>query len=317
MSPNKNNNTRNFTNRKSYQQQMMQSPLCDEASVWYIPSVHPKTTEAYVKDVFENRSKIGLVDHVDIVVDELIPSKCSMFVHITCWYRGKFSDQFRRNVANRVQGYNRLRHGGNKRNWFWVCFPSTSEGKKEEVDVSVTNVDTNNTLTATPATTITTATDVENDSADKLTVENLQQWQILVDEMDKPMQLSDLIVGNSKTDMLKNILGIRCSTPEAKVVDISKPPMAPLRENKNVSDTLAPIVPIPENKPKRKIYDWAEDVDSDDEEEDNMILSSPKSIREIQSTTGSAFEKPKLKRQQTTYWNLNTGSLAPSEAWST
>ena len=196
-------------------------------------------------------------------------------------------------------------------------FPSTSEGKKEEVDVSVTNVDTDNTLTATPATTITTATDVENDSADKLTVENLQQWQILLDEMDKPMQLSDLIVGNSKTDMLKNILGIRCSTPEAKVVDISKPPMAPLRENKNVSDTLAPIVPIPENKPKRKIYDWAEDVDSDDEEEDNMILSSPKSIREIQSTTGSAFEKPKLKRQQTMYRNLNTGSLAPSEVWST
>lgn len=289
MSPNNsNNNTRNFTNRNKYQQQqqMVQSPLCDEASVWYIPSIHPKTTEMYVKDVFENRSKIGLVDHVDIVVDESNPDKCSMFVHIICWYRGKFSDQFRRNVSNRVQGYNRLRHGGNKRNWFWVCFPSTSEGKKEENDVSV----------------------AKENTSDELTIENLQQWQMLVEEMDKPMQLSDLdVISNTKTDMLKNILGIRCSTPEAKVVDISKPPMAPLRKNQNVNesanDTLTPIHPIPEKKPKRKIYDWAEDVDSDDEEEDNGNLSLPKN-NDIQSPVGSAFEKPKLTRQDTiVHWS--------------
>ena len=322
-----NSNNKTSFRHNGKKQQMMQSPLSDEASVWYVPSVHPKTTEAYVKDVFENRSKIGMVDHVDIVVNELDATKCSMFVHITCWYRSRFSDQFRKNVMNRVQGYNRLRHGGNKRNWFWVCFPSTSEGKKEidtDIDIKTeTKVETKK------------RTMYESKEIEELTVENLQQLQELINDMDKPMQLSELQVDNPKTVALKNILGMYPSTP------VDSPGRLPIvipdapEKNGNIvdvddvsSDNLAPITPLPfpelqsESNPVvsvkkiKKIHDWSEAVSSDDEDEDDNVdqyntnLSFPKN----RDAMRSAFEKPKLTRQEATIWNIGgKKSIEPGE----
>tara|TARA_Y100000816_G_scaffold233275_1_gene178692 strand:+ start:3837 stop:4646 length:810 start_codon:yes stop_codon:yes gene_type:complete len=206
---------------------------------WYVPSVHKNTTERYVKDVFMNRAKIGAVNHVDFVWNEE-KNRMSMFVHFCCWFQNEFSIRFRKNVDNRVSTHNKLRHGGMKRSHsglpsnFWVCFPSTSQGKRVETEVEV---------------------DETNDAV------NLAPIYPIVTDMGDDMAKVDV----EDTDVLPMVRLSQCMKDVLSMVPLSQDPnvnVRPVEEEEK------------KNKKKKTPISWADYSDDEEEEEEGEICET-------------------------------------------
>ena len=102
----------------------------NKSTSYFIPYVHPETTEDYIKDVFEIRSKIGKVKRVDIsryLCNKTMRPKSRAFVHLDCVYDTPFSLRFRENIAQQDPARNKLRHGGYSSNKFWTVLPYRSK----------------------------------------------------------------------------------------------------------------------------------------------------------------------------------------------
>ena len=98
----------------------------NKSTSYFIPYVDPDTSEEYIKDVFEVRSKIGKVKRVDVsryLCNKTMRPKCRAFVHLECLYDTPFSVRFRNDVEKQNRTRNKLRHGGYGSTKFWTVLP--------------------------------------------------------------------------------------------------------------------------------------------------------------------------------------------------
>ena len=110
----------------------------DSSYSFYLPVVGMKYTSEYIKDVFENRARIGKVLRVDciqFICKNTHRPKMKAFVHFSCFYDTRFSMKFRECVSNRVQGENLLYHGKHYLNLYWKVLPFTSTYKNKSPNV--------------------------------------------------------------------------------------------------------------------------------------------------------------------------------------